>query len=64
MRITKRLIERWGWGVWDGAMHDAEQVAQRGIDSRARQTGRNWIRSLERTRKAMAGEGPQEKGAR
>ena len=36
-------------------MRDAEQVAQRGIDSRARQTGRNWIRSLERTRKAMKG---------
>jgi hypothetical protein len=63
VRITQQAIERWGWGVWDAAVWDAKQLAGRGIDSRARRAGRNWLRSLERTRKTIEGGAKAGRGA-
>ena len=65
MRITVRTIERWGWGVWEAAVRDAEQVATLGVHPEARRAGRNWLRSLYRTRDKLVGtEGPGEEVAR
>jgi len=52
-RITKRMIERYGWEVWDAAVRNAEELAGRGIDAKARRAGRSWLRSLNRTREAL-----------
>lgn len=64
MRVTQRMIECWGWGVWAVAVWDAQQLMARGIDSRARRKGRSCLRSLYRTAKAITGEDKQEGGAR
>jgi len=53
-RITKNLIRRNGWSVWEAAVRDAENLAASHFPQ-ARKAGQCWLRSLRRTRACLSG---------
>jgi hypothetical protein len=61
MRITKKMIQRHGWGPWQAAVNDMQKLLKEidglsGQYERTRRYARSRLSSLNRTRAALLDE--------